>query len=99
VKQQEEMILQQYNRARSHLEKTLEREAQEQLDSNQIQLQEVQDKMAAYNEVVSGINSCLQAMLLDRYQLPLANLQEPIIEVEIIEEVEDGELVEVVEMI
>lgn len=98
VKQQEEMILQQYNRARSHLEKTLEREAQEQLDSNQVQLQEVQEKIADYNEVVSGINSCLQAMLLDRYQLPLANLQEPIIEVEPVE-VEDGELAEVVEMI
>lgn len=98
VKQQEEMILQQYNRARSHLEKTLEREAQEQLDSNQVQLQEVQNKMADYNEVVSGINSCLQAMLLDRYQLPLANLQEAIIEVEPVE-VEDGELGEVVEMI
>jgi len=96
VKQQEEMILQQYNRARSHLEKTLEREAQEQLDSNQIQLQEVQGKIADYNEVVSGINSCLQAMLLDRYQLPLANLQEPI-EVEIIDE-EDGELAEEGEM-
>ncbi|MBO0352294.1 dynamin family protein, partial [Phormidium pseudopriestleyi FRX01] len=98
VKQQEEMILQQYNRARSHLEKTLEREAQEQLDSNQIQLQEVQNKMADYNEVVSGINSCLQAMLLDRYQLPLANLQEAIIEVEPVEE-EDGELGEEGEMI
>ena len=98
VKQQEEMILQQYNRARSHLEKTLEREAQEQLDSNQVQLQEVQEKMADYNEVVSGINSCLQAMLLDRYQLPLANLQEPIIDVEPVE-AGDGELAEVVEMI
>ncbi|MGL4501133.1 MAG: hypothetical protein ACRCU2_18830, partial [Planktothrix sp.] len=69
-----------------------------QLDSNQVQLQEVQEKMADYNEVVSGINSCLQAMLLDRYQLPLANLQNPIIEVEPIEE-EEGELAEVVEMI
>ncbi len=96
VKQQEEMILQQYNRARSHLEKTLEREAQEQLDSNQLNLQEVQKKIVAYNEVISGINGCLQAMLLDRYQLPSANLQEPI-EVEIME-VEEAELVEVGEM-
>jgi hypothetical protein len=90
------MILQQYNRARSHLETTLEREAKEQLESNQLQLQEVQDKISDYNERVSGINSCLKSMLLDRYQLPLANLEEPI-ELEIVE-VEDIELAEVVEM-
>jgi hypothetical protein len=32
---------------------------------------EVEQKIADYNEAITGINSCLQGMLLNRYQLPV----------------------------
>ncbi len=74
AKEQEEVILQQYNRARAHLEKTVEQEAQEQLQRNQQRLAEVREKIDAYNDAIAGINRCLQAMQLNRFLLPLVDL-------------------------
>lgn len=74
AKQQEELILQQYNRARSHLENTLEKEAQEQLQQTQKMQKQLQDKIDRYNEAVTGINECLQAFELDRYQLAIVDV-------------------------
>ncbi|HIK10718.1 MAG TPA: dynamin-like GTPase family protein [Oscillatoriaceae cyanobacterium M33_DOE_052] len=70
----EDGIMQQYNRARSHVEKTLEQEAQEQLIENQNQLQELRQKIGAYNQAVTDINQCLSALNLARYQLPTVDL-------------------------
>ncbi|MBD2039765.1 dynamin-like GTPase family protein [Microcoleus sp. FACHB-672] len=79
AKEQEESILQQYNRARAHLEKTLEKEAQEQLDQNQKNQTQLQQTVNTYNEAVGGINQCLQGMQLDRYQLPVVKFKDDFI--------------------
>ncbi len=68
-----EIILQQYSQARSHLETTLEKEAQEQLATTQRQQVELQAQVTAYNNAVRSINSCFQEMRIDRYQLPLVD--------------------------
>ncbi|GAB4290753.1 MAG: hypothetical protein Fur0025_25730 [Oscillatoriaceae cyanobacterium] len=70
----EDGIMQQYNRARAHVEKTLEQEAQEQLIENQNQLQELRQKIATYNQAVTDINQCLSALNLGRYQLPAVDV-------------------------
>jgi replication fork clamp-binding protein CrfC len=75
VKEQEEVILQQYSRARAHLEKTLEKEAQEQLERNQQRQGELQEKVDVYNQAVAGVNGCLRAMLLNHYLLPVVDLE------------------------
>lgn len=64
-------ILQQYDMARSYLEKTLEKEAELKIVQNQQQLDVVHEKIAAYNQAVNGINACLQAMSLYGQQLPV----------------------------
>ncbi len=74
AKNLEDGIMQQYNRARSHVEKTLEQEAQEQLIENQNQLQELRQKIGAYNQAVTDINQCLSSLNLGRYQLPTVDL-------------------------
>jgi hypothetical protein len=69
--QQVEMILQQYDQARSYLAQTLEKEAEEKIRQNQRKLAEVDQNIVAYNQAVDGINSCLEMMQMDRKKLPL----------------------------
>jgi hypothetical protein len=68
--EQADAILQQYNQARSYLEQTLEKEAEETIKSNRRLQDEVEQKIEVYQQAVAGINSCLQGMLLNRHQLP-----------------------------
>ncbi|HEY9610403.1 dynamin-like GTPase family protein, partial [Allocoleopsis sp.] len=69
--EQAETILQQYPKARAYLEQTLEKEAEEKIKHNRKLQDEVEQKIADYNQAITGINSCLQGMLLNRYQLPM----------------------------
>ena len=68
--EQADAILQHYNRARAYLEQTLEKEAEEKINSNRRLQDEIEQKIAIYNQAIAGINSCLQGMLLNRHQLP-----------------------------
>jgi len=68
---QADEILQQYNQARAYLEQSLEKEAEEKINRNQRLLSEVEQKIDTYNQTVSGINSCLQAMQLYEHLLPV----------------------------
>ncbi|MEC4986674.1 MAG: hypothetical protein SAJ37_20725 [Oscillatoria sp. PMC 1068.18] len=70
AEQQAEAILQQYSEARSYLEQTLAREAEAKIVNNQRSQDNIKNKIAAYNQAVSGVNSCLEAMKLDRNKLP-----------------------------
>ena len=74
--QQAEQILTQYDRARAYLAKALEKEAEEKIRQNQRQLAEVEQRIGVFNEAVEGINSCLEAMQLDRHRLPTLNQSE-----------------------
>ena len=68
---QADIILQQYDQARDYLGQTLEQEAGQKIARN-LQLQaEIKEKIIVYNEAVSGINHCLQAMQVYERQLPL----------------------------
>lgn len=67
---QADEILQQYNQARAYLEQTLAQEAEEKIARNNRFLQEVKQKIAEYNQAISGINACLQAMQLYEKILP-----------------------------
>ncbi len=69
--EQADAILQQYNYARAYLEQTLEKEAEEKINNNRQLQNDVEQKIEVYNQAVAGINSCLQAMLLNRHQLPI----------------------------
>ncbi len=69
--QQADEILQQYTQARAYLEQTLEQEVEEKIRKNERLLGELQDKIAVYNQVIAGINSCLQAMHLHEHLLPV----------------------------
>jgi prophage DNA circulation protein len=69
--EQADAILQQYNQARSYLEQTLEKEAEETIKSNRRLQDEVEQKIEVYQQAVAGINTCLQGMLLNRHQLPI----------------------------
>jgi hypothetical protein len=74
--QQAEQILAQYDCARAYLAKVLEKEAEEKIRQNQRQLAEVEQQIGVFNEAVEGINSCLEAMQLDRHRLPTLNHSE-----------------------
>jgi hypothetical protein len=69
--EQADAILQQYNYARAYLEQTLEKEAEEKINNNRQLQNDVEQKIEVYNQAIAGINSCLQAMLLNRHQLPV----------------------------
>lgn len=75
AKQQQENILQQYNRARAHLEKNLQKQAEEQLARNQQQQAELQENINKYDRSITGINQCLEIFGLYRLQLPLFDSQ------------------------
>jgi len=68
---QADVILQQYPQARVYLEQTLEQEAEEKISSNRRLLGTVEEKIAVYNDAVSGINNCLQGMGLYEHLLPV----------------------------
>jgi len=67
--QQANDILQQYTQARAYLEQTLEQEVEEKIRKNERLLGELQNKITVYNQVIAGINSCLQAMHLHEHLL------------------------------
>lgn len=69
--EQTDIILQQYDQARSYLAQILDKEAAEKINSNQRKQAEVEQKIAIYNQTVSGINACLESMKLDRKKLPV----------------------------
>ncbi|WP_271253030.1 dynamin family protein [Pseudanabaena sp. Chao 1811] len=71
VEKQSDAILQQYDHARDYLAQTLEREAQIKLDKNRSLQIAVEKNIAIYNEAVSGINQCLEALDLSRKNLPI----------------------------
>ncbi|WP_017303659.1 dynamin-like GTPase family protein [Spirulina subsalsa] len=64
-------ILQKYDQARAYLEQTLEKEAELKIAQNERNLEEVEEKIAIYNEAVQGLNACLQSMNLYSGQLPM----------------------------
>ncbi len=68
---QADEILQQYPHARAYLEQTLQKEAEEKITSNRRLMSVVEQKIEAYNSAVTGINSCLQAIQLYDYLLPV----------------------------
>lgn len=70
AKQQAQEILSQYELARTHLDKTLDREAQTRLDRNHQLKEAVQKNIDTYNDAVAGINACLEEMGLGRGKLP-----------------------------
>jgi replication fork clamp-binding protein CrfC len=71
AEKQSDAILQQYDHARDYLAQTLEKEAQVKLDKNRNLQIAVEKNIAIYNEAVSGINQCLEALDLSRKNLPI----------------------------
>lgn len=67
---QADEILQQYPKARTYLEPSLEREAEEKILSNRHLLNVVGQKIATYNSAVTAINECIQAVQLYDCLLP-----------------------------
>ena len=63
-------FLHQYPQARAYLEKTLAREAEEKVADNKRLSNAVSQKIASFNQSVSAINGCLEAMQLYDYLLP-----------------------------
>ena len=74
AEKQADEILQQYDVARSYLQQTLEKEAEEKIALNSRLQGTVKGKIDVYNEAISAINECLKAMQL--YQLPLITQEE-----------------------
>jgi replication fork clamp-binding protein CrfC len=74
AEKQADEILQQYDVARSYLEQTLEKEAEEKIARNSRLQGTVKGKIDVYNSAISAINECLKAMQL--YQLPLITQEE-----------------------
>ena len=70
AEKQSDTILQQYDHARDYLAQTLEKEAQVKLDKNRSLQLAVEKNIATYNDAVSGVNQCLEAMDLSREKLP-----------------------------
>ena len=62
--------------ARAYLATALEKEVEEKIRQNQRQLAEVEQSIGIFNQAVEGINSCLEAMQLDRHRLPTLNQSE-----------------------
>ena len=68
---QADEILQQFPQARVYLEQTLEQEAEEKIAKNRQLQGGVEQKITVYDQAVTAINSCLQAMQLSDNQLPI----------------------------
>ncbi|ACK68133.1 conserved hypothetical protein [Rippkaea orientalis PCC 8801] len=86
--QQAELIFQQHDKAREYLGQSLDKEAQEKIERNEKSQSQIKDKIEEYNQAVSGINGCLQAMQVYERQLPLIS-QEDLKSKEILVEVCD----------
>ena len=65
----QEVIQQQYERARGLLEQVAEKRANEQLDRHAITMKSLQSNRESYNKAVDSINECLQALKLGGRQL------------------------------
>jgi glutaredoxin-related protein len=88
-------ILNQYDVARSYLEKTLEQEAEEKIARNSRLQAEIQQKIDLYQQSIEGINDCLKAMQIAD-QLPVITNIDTMSSVA---EVTDAEFVEIKEEI
>lgn len=77
AKQVADEILQKYPEAKQFMEATLRKEAEEKIALNQQRLKELEASIDKYNQAVSGINLCLQALGLNREMLPLITRPEP----------------------
>jgi len=64
-------ILQHYPQARAYLEKNLVKEAEEKVSQNKRLSDAVSEKIASFNQSVTAINRCLEAMQLYDYFLPV----------------------------
>jgi len=88
-------ILQQYDQARAHLQRTLEEEAKLKIAQNEQDLGAVEEKIKVYNEAIAGINDCLESFNLYDKRLPLVSdgvpMPSPTIEPEISTEVSDSD--------
>ncbi len=87
-------ILQQYPQARAYLEKTLAKEAQEKVADNKRRADVVSHKIASFNQSVSAINGCLEAMQLYDYLLPV--IESPDAEIVNIPSVEKNSVAETI---
>jgi len=90
AEKQSDAILQQYDHARDYLAQTLEREAKVKLDKNRGLQGAVEKNIAIYNEAVSGINQCLEALDLSRKNLPIISESDLLIPI-VISDVIDAE--------
>ncbi|MBD0270126.1 MAG: hypothetical protein ICV77_17755 [Cyanobacteria bacterium Co-bin8] len=68
---QADALLHEYDHARAYLAQTLDKEAAEKVIQNQRLKVELHNKVEAFNEAISGINTCLEAHQLDRKKLSL----------------------------
>jgi tetratricopeptide (TPR) repeat protein len=76
AKKQADMILQNFDQARSYLEQTLEREAEEKIANNSRKQEEVRQKIERYNQAINSFNACLTALGLQKNNLPVIGDQE-----------------------
>lgn len=93
TEKQADDILQYYDQARTYLEQSLEQEAAEKIAKNVRHQSEIKQKIEQFNQAVSGINTCLQAMKLYEHQLPLissTDLNQSPISVEVKEDLHQG---------
>nr|OEJ79027.1 hypothetical protein A5482_11670 [Cyanobacterium sp. IPPAS B-1200] len=74
AKQMADNILQKYDVARENLKQTLEQEAKEKIAYNQQLTQKLKSDGIIYNQAVTNINSCLEAMEINGHDLPLVNI-------------------------
>ncbi len=75
VRQQVEVISEQYDRARQYMAAVLQKEAEEKLRNSQSLLAELEQDMSRYNTAIAGVNACLEVMGCDRQKLPLIEIQ------------------------
>jgi replication fork clamp-binding protein CrfC len=94
AKKQMDDILQQYDQARLYLEQTLEKEAEKKIAENLRSQGSIREKMTTYNQAVTGINTCLQAMQVYEHQLPTIGDYE-LIPAAPVEEIPEEQAVEV----
>lgn len=76
AKKMKENILEKHDLARENLQQTLEEEAKEKIAYNQQLMTEINEDCHSYNEAVSNINNCLEAMQVYERKLPLINVYE-----------------------
>ncbi|BAQ63989.1 dynamin family protein [Geminocystis sp. NIES-3709] len=71
-----ENILDQYDLARENLQQNLEQEVKEKLAYNQQLMTEIKEDCIIYNQGISSINNCLEAMQVYERKLPLIDINE-----------------------